>query len=461
MATEIKIPSMGESISEVQIGEWLKKKGDTVNKDEDVVTVESEKASLEIPAPAAGRLSEIVLETGETAKVGDVIARIEEGEEDPEDKGGKKQEEDKDQKKKKDKKEDDEQQKENGKPERKGKDSGDKPDKKQKESKPEKKSEKKSGKQKQDKEDQEDKEDKEDQEGEKPRVMPAARRLLDEHDLKAEEVEASGPGGRLLKEDVLRHLDREEAEPEEEAEPAEEEEQVEAAEDEEVVPMSMLRRTIAKRLVDAQQTMAILTTFNEVDLSAVMQLRKDHQEAFKEKYDIKLGFMSFFVKAAIDALKQIPQLNAEIRGDNIVYRNRYDIGVAIGTEKGLLVPVLSNAERLSFAETEKAIVDFAERARNRKLAPEELQGGTFTITNGGVYGSLLSTPIINPPQSGILGLHTIQDRPVAIDGQVVIRPMMYTALSYDHRIVDGKEAVTFLKRIKETIENPARLLLEV
>jgi 2-oxoglutarate dehydrogenase E2 component (dihydrolipoamide succinyltransferase) len=225
--------------------------------------------------------------------------------------------------------------------------------------------------------------------------------------------------------------------------------------------MSPLRRTVARRLVEAQQSMAMLTTFNEIDMSAVMALRKEYQEAFVGKHGLKLGFMSFFVKAVIDGLKLVPQLNASIREDSVVYRNYYDIGVAVGGGKGLVVPVIRNAERLSFAEVEQAIGDFAKRAKENKLKPEELSGGTFTISNGGIYGSLLSTPIVNPPQSGILGMHSIQERPMVVDGAVVVRPMMYVALSYDHRIVDGREAVTFLKRVKEVVEKPARMLIEV
>ena len=225
--------------------------------------------------------------------------------------------------------------------------------------------------------------------------------------------------------------------------------------------MSLLRRRVAERLVQAQQTAALLTTFNEIDMSAVLALRRAHQEVFQQRYQVKLGIMSFFVKAAIEALKLVPGLNAEIRGTDIVYRNYFDIGIAVGGGRGLVVPVLRNAERLSFAAIEQAIADFAERAQHNRLTPEELQGGTFTISNGGVYGSLLSTPIVNPPQSGILGLHVIQDRPVARDGQVVIRPMMYVALTYDHRIVDGREAVTSLRHVKGCIEEPARVLLEI
>ena len=292
------------------------------------------------------------------------------------------------------------------------------------------------------------------------RVMPAARRALAERGLSAAEVTASGPGGRLLKEDVVHHVEKGAAAPPQPAAgPVEEE----------AVPMSLIRRRTAERLVESQQTSALLTTFNECDMSAVMSLRKQRNELFQEKYGIKLGFMSFFVKAAIDALKLIPAVNAEIREvatpdgrmtPHIVYKNHFDIGVAVGTERGLVVPVIRNAERLSFAEIELAIADLAVRARDKKLGVEELQGGTFTISNGGVYGSLMSTPIVNPPQSGILGLHAIQERPVARGGEVVVRPMMYLALTYDHRIIDGKDSVTFLKRIKECVEDPARMLIE-
>ncbi|WP_024119109.1 dihydrolipoyllysine-residue succinyltransferase, partial [Thermus thermophilus] len=229
----------------------------------------------------------------------------------------------------------------------------------------------------------------------------------------------------------------------------------------EAVPMTPLRRRIAERLLMVRQTTAMLTTFNEADMSAVIALRKEFGEAFQKKYGVKLGFMSFFVKAVVQALKEIPELNAEIRDNHIVYHRYYDIGIAVGGGEGLVVPVIRDADRLSFAEIEQKIADFAERARTKKLKPEELMGGTFTITNGGIYGSLNSTPLLNPPQVGILGMHAIQERPVVRDGQVVIRPMMYLALSYDHRIVDGREAVTFLRRVKELIENPARLLLEV
>jgi 2-oxoglutarate dehydrogenase E2 component (dihydrolipoamide succinyltransferase) len=290
--------------------------------------------------------------------------------------------------------------------------------------------------------------------------MPAARRALAQAGLDAGQVTATGPGGRLLKEDVERRA----GEAGDGAAGPGDEPVASAVSSgprqEETVPMSMLRRRVARRLVEAHQAAAMLTTFNEVDLSAVTQLRREHGEPFEKKHGIKLGLMSFFVKAAIDALKQYPQINAEIRGDDIVYRNYYDVGVAVSTDRGLIVPVLRNAELMSFAQVEQAIVELARRGRENRLTLEELEGGTFTITNGGVFGSLLSTPILNPPQSGILGLHAIQDRPVARDGQVVIRPMMYVALTYDHRIVDGREAVLFLRRIKDCVESPTRMLLE-
>lgn len=418
MAVEIKVPGMGESISEVEIGEWLVKEGDSLEKDQDTVRVESEKATVEVPAPEAGTLVKIIKANG-TAKVGEVIGRIEPG--------GKKSAAAKD-------------------------------------SKGEKAEEKSVKKAKQVEADQPD----EEAAKEKPskvsgkadsRIMPAARRLLEEHDLKAEDVAATGPGGRLLKEDVQAHLEEKKSSPVSAGAPASTSSSGDR--EEEIKPMTPLRRTVAKRLVEAQHTMAILTTFNEIDMSAVMAMRKQYQEAFQSKYKVKIGFMSFFVKATIEALKEVPQLNAEIRGNDIVFRRYFDIGVAIGAGKGLVVPPLRNAELMSFAEIETTIADLAVRAKENKLKPQELEGGTFTISNGGVYGSMLSTPIINPPQSGILGLHAIQDRPVAREGQVVVRPMMFVALSYDHRIVDGREAVTFLRRVKDIIEDPARLMLEV
>ncbi|MCA9780000.1 MAG: 2-oxoglutarate dehydrogenase complex dihydrolipoyllysine-residue succinyltransferase, partial [Candidatus Eremiobacteraeota bacterium] len=295
----------------------------------------------------------------------------------------------------------------------------------------------------------------------------------EENHLKVGDVEGSGKDGRVLKEDVLEHLDRNKPAAAAPAPAPKKPSQPKAAPstpvgpdptgpgEEEIVPMSPLRRKIAERLVSAQQTAAILTTFNEVDMSAVMDLRNRYKQPFIDKHGIKLGFMPFFVKAAIEGLKAFPAVNAEIRGTDIVYKNHYDIGVAVGTPKGLVVPVLRGADHLSLAGVETGIKELADKARNMKLTLADLEGGTFTISNGGVYGSMMSTPILNPPQSGILGLHNIVERPVAINGKVEIRPMMYLALSYDHRIIDGKEAVSFLVTVKNAIEDPARLLLEI
>ncbi len=366
MAVELKVPSLGESVTEVEIGAWLKREGDAVNKDENVVSLESEKASVDLPAPISGTLGKIVKRTGEKAAMGDVIALFEP-----------------------------------------------------------------SGKAK-----------------EAPSVPPDRQSLGDGGsppvtERKKEKAPVAAvtpaPGPSPAPAPVAGAPGRQE----------------------EVVPMTLLRRTVAQRLVEASQTMAMLTTFNEIDLSAVIAMRKQYQESFTRKYGVKLGFMSFFVKASVEALRAIPQINASIRGNDIIYHHYFDIGVAIGGGKGLVVPVLRNAEKMSFAEVEQSVAGLAARAQTGRLTPDELQGGTFTITNGGVYGSLLSTPIINPPQCAILGMHTIQERPVAVDGKVVVRPMMYVALSYDHRIVDGREAVTFLGQIKEMLETPARLLLEV
>jgi 2-oxoglutarate dehydrogenase E2 component (dihydrolipoamide succinyltransferase) len=388
MPIELTIPAVGESITEVQISEWLKSEGDLVKQDEKVAVIDSEKATLDLPAPQGGRLVKILHKAGETVAVGTVVAHLEPAGET------------------------------------------------EKSSKPAAETAKPAP------------EAKKPVEAEKPKPAAAAASAKVEPEKKsapnppkAEPVSKAGsktpaPEAASAQKSIS---DREE----------------------EVVPMTMLRRTVARHLVEAQQTMAMLTTFNEVDMSAVMALRKEHQEAFEKRYQVRLGLMSFFTKAVIDGLKQFPQLNAEIRGNDIIYRNYFDIGVAIASERGLVVPVLRNAGRMGFADVEKAIGDFARRAKEGKLKPDELAGGTFTITNGGSFGSLLSTPIINPPQTGILGMHTIQERPVAVQGQVVIRPMMYVALTYDHRIVDGREAVLFLRRIKEVIENPSRMLIEI
>jgi 2-oxoglutarate dehydrogenase E2 component (dihydrolipoamide succinyltransferase) len=419
MPVELKVPSVGESVTEVEISEWHKAEGESVKRDEVVAILETEKVTVELPAPGTGVITKILKKKGETAKVGDVIGYMEV----------------------------------DGKRENAGKEvSETKPERDTEEKQESKASEVDKSKHVMDQDRAEARE--------AVRVMPAARRILAERGLKPEEVPATGPGGRLLKEDALRHLKESKAE-----QPAGEKKTPTSPtsdiREEEIIPMSPLRRRIAERLVEAQQTAALLTTFNEIDMTAVMALRRQYQESFEKKYSIKLGFMSFFVKASIEALKLIPQVNAEVRGTDFVYRNYYDIGIAIGGGRGLVVPVLRHAERMSFAEVERAIDDFARRAETNKLNLDELQGGTFTITNGGIYGSLLSTPIINPPQSGILGMHAIQERPVVREGEIVIRPMMYVALTYDHRIVDGREAVTFLRHIKGLLEDPARILLEV
>ncbi|HYG22946.1 MAG TPA: 2-oxoglutarate dehydrogenase complex dihydrolipoyllysine-residue succinyltransferase [Verrucomicrobiae bacterium] len=408
MSIELKVPEIGESITEVEIGEWFKKEGDAVQKDDPIVTLESEKATVELSSPEAGTISRMLKKKGDVAKVGEVIGYLENGkaEATPSKAAAKA-------------------------PDLTGppKTTPEKVQARSEETAPAK--------------------------AEKP--APAAPPAPAPRAATSEAPQEKSRSQRQLDEQEM-PLSNTAVE----SEPAREPQTKTVAErPEEVVPMSRLRRTVAERLVEAQRNAALLTTFNEVDMSAILQLRREYGEGFHKKHNVKLGFMSFFVKAAIDALKQYPVVNAEIRGNDIVYHNYFDIGVAIGSGKGLVVPVLRNAERLSFAEIELTIGDFGRRARDNKLKPDELQGGTFTISNGGVYGSLLSTPIVNPPQSGVLGMHAIQDRPVAVEGNVVIRPMMYLALSYDHRIVDGREAVSCLKRIKEAIESPARMLMEI
>jgi 2-oxoglutarate dehydrogenase E2 component (dihydrolipoamide succinyltransferase) len=421
MTVEVKVPGFGESVTSVVLVEWLKQEGDVVAVDDELVEVESDKATQKIVSPSAGKITKVMKAAGDAADVGEVIALIDETVT-----------------------------------------AGSAPaapaPAAPAESKPTAAPTQASAPS---------------NSNDGPRVMPAAARALSENGMSASQVTPSGPGGRILKEDVQRQITVAAGAVSAPVKPPEAKQPVvvtpptfktvvktgERSEKRQV--MSPIRKRIAARLVEAQTNAALLTTFNEVDMSGIMTLRKQHQDAFTERYGIKLGFMSFFVKAAIDALQAFPAINAEIQGNEIVYHNYYDIGVAIGGGKGLVVPVLRNAERMGFAEIELAISDFAKRAQNGKLTPDELTGGTFTISNGGVYGSLLSTPIVNPPQSGVLGMHAIQDRPVARDGQIVIRPMMYLAMTYDHRIVDGREGVSFLKRIKDCIENPVRLLLDV
>lgn len=409
MLIELRVPAIGESITEVEIGDWLKREGDAVEKDQPIAILESDKATVELPAPASGVLGRILKAKGATAAVGETIGHIT-----PSNEPG-------------------------AKPSRTDGAKSERPG------------------------DETELESLSTALASAPsRIMPSAERLLGQTGTSAAGVTATGPGGRVLKEDVIRHQEKTPALPPAETSTPDLRASAPRPQNrpEEIVRMSRLRRTIAERLVKAQQEAALLTTFNEIDMSAVVGLRKEHGEGFRERYGAKLGFMSFFVKAVIDGLKLTPSLNAEVRGNDIVFRNYFDIGVAIGGGKGLVVPVLRNAEVMSFADVEKAIADLSVRARENRLKIEELDGGTFTITNGGVYGSLLSTPIVNPPQSGVLGMHAIQERPIAENGAVVIRPMMYIALTYDHRIVDGREAVTFLKRIKDVIENPARMLIE-
>ncbi|HVX13143.1 MAG TPA: 2-oxoglutarate dehydrogenase complex dihydrolipoyllysine-residue succinyltransferase [Pirellulales bacterium] len=434
MPIELKVPAVGESITEVQLGEWLKGEGQFVERDQPIVEIESDKATVELSAPGSGTVSKILKRKGEAATVGEVIGYLEESAAPTAEKSAP------------------------------TKADGTGRATEAKTSSPPAQPAVPA------------------QAAPSPAppapadhvaetasswVTPAARRLLAEHGIAAADVEATGRGGRLLEEDVQRHLDRIEASqsstPPTPAATTLPSPVLRAGGDEavEIVPMSPLRRRVAERLVQAQQTAALLTTFNEVDMSAVMAVRQKYRDTFQDKHGVKLGFMSFFVKATIEGLKRFPQLNAEIRGTDVAYHNHYDIGIAVGGGKGLVVPVVRRADRLSFAELERTIADFGQRAQGNKIKIEELQGGTFTLSNGGVYGSLLSTPIVNPPQSGILGLHAIQDRPVARDGQVVVRPMMYLALTYDHRLVDGREAVLFLRHVKELIEEPSRILLEI
>ncbi len=390
--TELRVPKVGESITEVEIAQWKKVEGDGVALDEEVVVIETDKATVGVPSPSAGAITKILKPKGSKAAVGEVIALIDETLKGATPKGTAKGE---------------------------GKTEAPKAEL----AKPE-----------------------------APRVMPAAAREMAQKGVTPAQVTPTGPGGRILKEDVQRAAAPAPAAPK--AAP-------QGPRQEELVPMTPMRKRIAERLVSANQNAALLTTFNEIDMSAVMALRKEHGEAFQQRYGVKLGFMSFFVKAACDALRLIPELNAEIRGDQIAYRHYCDIGIAVGGGKGLVVPILRNAERMSFAEVEKSIADFGARAKENAIKIEEMTAGTFTISNGGVYGSLLSTPIVNPPQSGILGLHAIQERPVGRAGQIVLRPMMYVALTYDHRLVDGRESVTFLKRIVQAVEEPSRILLEI
>ena len=415
MTAEVRIPQLGESVTEGTIARWLKRDGDLVEAEDPVLELETEKATLEIPAGAAGRLS-IVEPQGAVVRVGTVVARIADAAPTA------------------------------ARPITPAPPAVATP-------------------------------------AAESSLSPAVRKLVAEHAIDPAQVSGTGKGGRLTKGDVLRHLERPSTEPADATAPRPEAPRsgdggpaIEspppaptatpgprppAAQPPERVPMTHLRRRIAERLVEAQRTAAILTTFNEVDVSALLAARRRHREAFRSRHGVDLGLMSLFGRACVGALRDVPVINAQIDGAEIIYYRQVHLGIAVSTERGLVVPVVRNADSLGLPDLERRIEELARRARDGKITPDELSGGTFTITNGGVFGSLLSTPILNPPQSGILGMHKIEDRPVAVDGQVVIRPMMYLALSYDHRLVDGAQAVTFLVRVKERIEDPVRMLLEV
>ena len=404
---EIVVPTLGESVSEATVAQWLKKEGEAVKADEPIVELETDKVTLEVNAPADGVIAKVTVGEGETVEVGAILGQLEEGAV-----------------------------------------ANDTP----------KKAEAKS-------ETKEVKEEKPAASGsaEAAPMSPAVRKMIGDHNLDASKIKGTGKDGRITKEDVQQHIGSKESAPTPDTSSVA---TATAPKDmgprEERVRMTKLRKVIASRLKEAQNTAAMLTTFNEVDMQPVMDLRKQYQDQFVKKHGIKLGFMSFFVKAAINALKEFPAVNAEIQGDEIVYKNYYDIGVAVSTPQGLVVPVLRGADQMSMAEIEAKIVDLGTRAREGKLSMDEMTGGTFTITNGGIFGSMLSTPILNTPQSGILGMHNIVQRPVVMpNGEIKARPMMYLAMSYDHRIIDGREAVSSLVRIKEAIEDPQRLVLDV
>ena len=427
MATEIRVPTLGESVSEATIGRWFKKPGEAVKADEPIVELETDKVTLEVNAPAAGVLGEIIAKEGETVGVNALLGSIGEG-------GAAAKSEPKSEPKPEPKSE--------LKAEAKAEPAKAEPVKE--ETKPAPKPEATKS-------------------GTDMPPAPSAAKLMADNNVTVES--GSGKRGQVLKGDVLEALANPQASSPQPAAPAPSVARAPSTPDdasrEERVKMTKLRQTIARRLKEAQNSAAMLTTFNEVDMSEVMALRAKYKDVFEKKHGVKLGFMGLFVKACVQALKEIPAVNAEIDGTDLVYKNFYHIGIAVGTDKGLVVPVVKNADGMGIAGVEKTIADFGKRARDGQLKIDEMQGGTFTITNGGIYGSLMSTPILNAPQSGILGMHKIQERPMVVGGQVVVRPMMYLALSYDHRIVDGKEAVTFLVRVKEALEDPARLVLDL
>ena len=427
MSIEVKVPNLPESVSEATVADWHKQAGDSVSREENLVDLETDKVMLEVPSTANGVLKEIKVKAGDTVKEGDVLAILEEGES-----GGS--------------------------------------------AKPAKSSGSSSKAAKQDDADDDDDDDDDDGKDSKDsgggQQSPAVRKLLAEHDLDADDIKGSGKGGRLTKADVETHLKDAESKSEKSEKSGQSKDKsggdgksasapAAGAREEQRVPMSRIRARIAERLVEAQSTAAMLTTFNEVSLKPLMDARKQYKEMFEKSHGVKLGIMSFFVKAAVEALKRYPIINASVDGDDIVYHGYYDIGIAVSAPRGLVVPILRDVDAMSYADVEKAIVDFGTRAKDNKLSMDDLTGGTFSITNGGVFGSMMSTPILNPPQSAILGMHGTTERPVVENGEIVIRPMMYLALTYDHRIIDGRDAVLFLRAIKDGLEDPARLLLGV
>ena len=395
---ELIVPTLGESITEATVSKWLKKVGDSFEADEPLVEIETDKITVEVPAPSAGSISEIKVEEGADVNIGGVLALL------------------------------GDQKSTNGSAANEKAEIKDTPKVKSEEKKETTSS---------------------DVNQDNSKLSPAVKKLVAENNLSADKISSSRSDGRLTKEDVFNFMKS----PSTKKTPS--------TEREEVVKMSKIRKTIATRLKESQNTAAILTTFNEVDMSEIMNVRESKKEDFMERYNVKLGFMSFFVKAVVSSLQEYPAVNAEIRDDNIIYKNHFDIGIAVGTEKGLVVPVLKNADTMSFGDIEQTIVELSTKAKEGSLTMDDLTGGTFTISNGGVYGSMLSTPIINRPQSGILGMHNIQKRAVVVDDEIVIRPMMYLAFSYDHRIIDGKESVGFLVNIKNLLENPSKLILGV
>ncbi len=423
---DIVVPSLGESVTEATVAEWLKQEGESVEADETILELETDKVTLEVNAPASGVIEKIVAQTGDTVEVDAVLGSIKEGAAAAAPAKAEAPKEDKVEEPKKEEQSNKAQEAYKEREEKRNQSSSSSKD-------------------------------------ESANLSPAVRKLISDHNLDASQIKGTGKDGRILKGDVLAFTEANKGKsaPASSSSASTASAPRETGPREERVRMTRLRQRIAERLKDAQNTAAMLTTFNEVDMTGVIETRKKYKDIFEKKHGIKLGFMSFFTKAAVLALKEYPAVNAEIDGEDIVYKNFYDIGVAVSTSNGLVVPVVRDCDQKSFSEIEAGILDMGRRASEGKLGIEEMMGGTFTITNGGIFGSMLSTPIINPPQSAILGMHNIVQRPVVVDGEITIRPIMYLALSYDHRIIDGKEAVSFLYRIKQLIEDPSRLLVDV